>query len=210
MRPHGNGRQRVKRGRFIALEGLDGAGTTTQAQALAEALRVKGLTVLVTREPSTLPIGAMIRQALAGTLPLPPASMALLFAADRLDHVAREIEPALAQGHWVISDRYVISSLAYQGAQLPMAWVEVINRYALACDLTLFVDVDPEVGKARRAARGGPEELYDGDAMQRATRQRYHEAIALPVHVGRVKVIDGGAPIADVTKALLAALEPLL
>lgn len=200
----------MKTGRFIALEGLDGAGTTTQASALAQVLRRRGVEVLVTREPSGLPIGAMIRQALSGTLSLPPASMALLFAADRLHHLAQDIEPALAKGSWVISDRYVVSSLAYQGAQLPMGWVDTLNRYATACDLTLFVDVDPQVAKARRTARGGPAELYDDDAMQEATRARYLEAVQLPAHASKVVRVDGNAPVEEVTAALVKALEPLL
>src|SRR4051812_35922446 len=99
-------------GRLIALEGVDGAGTTTQAQRLAVLL---GARAHVTREPSGGPLGQLLRQLLSGAhADLDPAAVALLFAADRLDHLSREVEPALARGQHVITDRYLLSSLAYQ------------------------------------------------------------------------------------------------
>src|SRR5579864_7294663 len=115
-------RARAKRGLFIVLEGLDGAGTTTQLVRLAERLRRAGERVVATAEPTDGPIGALIRQALRRRLvhrdgrALTDESLALLFAADRVDHVAGEIEPALARGQHVLCDRYVLSSLAYQGS----------------------------------------------------------------------------------------------
>ena len=122
------------RGRFIVLEGLDGAGTTTQAERIARALRERGSKVVVTRQPSDGPIGTQLRHALTGRLSLPNGrgpltedTLALLFAADRLDHLAAIVEPALARGEIVLCDRYVLSSLAYQGSALPMAWVESIR-----------------------------------------------------------------------------------
>jgi dTMP kinase len=113
------------RGLFVVLEGLDGAGTTTQCTALAERLRQAGPEVLTTREPSDGPIGTQIRQALAGRLSLPDRlapltapTLALLFAADRVDHAAAEVEPALARGAVVLCDRDLLGSLAYQTADL--------------------------------------------------------------------------------------------
>src|SRR5215471_10435629 len=108
------------RGRFVVLEGIDGSGTTTQVAKLAERLRGLGVLVRHTREPSDGPIGTMVRQVLTGRIVIPGgrapgwATMALLFAADRMDHVESEIEPFLAQGGIVVSDRYDASSLAYQ------------------------------------------------------------------------------------------------
>src|SRR5437667_268896 len=110
-------------GRFIVLEGIDGAGTTTQADAIAAALRKKGRQVFVTREPSDLAIGKQIRAALVGKAAFPSDALALLFAADRLDHLEREVQPALRAGTDVICDRYVLSSMAYQGSMLPADWV---------------------------------------------------------------------------------------
>src|SRR4051794_39709628 len=110
-------------GRFIVIEGLDGAGTTTQTERLATRLREEGHRVLTTREPSDGPVGMLLRQALTGRLTLPGAhapladeTLALLFAADRTDHLASRVEPALGRGEVVLCDRYVLSSLAYQGA----------------------------------------------------------------------------------------------
>ena len=102
------------RGTHIVLEGIDGAGTTTQRGCLAEALIERGYDVHQTAEPSSLPVGKLIRQALQKEIAWEPTQMALAFALDRLDHVQQEIEPAMAEGKIVLSDRYVISSLVYQ------------------------------------------------------------------------------------------------
>ena len=201
------------RGRFVVIEGLDGAGTTTQSAAIAAALRAKGRTVVTTREPSDGPIGKLIRQALTGHLtlaarrPLTPETLALLFAADRVDHVAREVEPALASGAVVLSDRYLLSSLAYQGSQLPIDWVAEVNGRARMPDLTLFLEIDPEVGAQRRAVRGGKRELYETRAIQRRTAKQYLNAIALRRKAGeKIVVIDGGQSVAEVTSAALKAI----
>jgi dTMP kinase len=118
----------------VVLEGLDGAGTTTQGRLLADALRADGRTVHLTAEPSGGPIGVLVRQVLKRRIvgrdgaPFDPAALALLFAADRLDHAAVEIAPKLAAGVDVVSDRFTLSSLAYQGLDLgDMDWVEAVN-----------------------------------------------------------------------------------
>ncbi len=193
--------------RFVVIEGLDGAGTTTQSAAIARALRAKGREVLTTREPSDGPIGKMIRQALTHALQMTPQTLALMFAADRVDHVAREIEPALKRGAVVLSDRYLLSSLAYQGSQLPIGWVAAINSEARMPDLTLFLEIDPDVAAKRRTVRGGKRELYETKAIQKRTAKQYLAAIALRRKAGeKIVVIDGGAPMADVTAAALKAL----
>ncbi len=207
----------MTRGRFIVLEGLDGAGTTTQAQAIARLFRAEGREVVVTAEPSAGPIGTLIRQTLTGRLglpgqggPLTPKTLALLFAADRVDHLASEIEPALARGALVLSDRYLLSSLAYQGAQVGMAWVAELNRAARRPDLTLFVTVDVRTAAQRRGARGGREELYESDAVQRRTAAQYAKAIALRRKAGeRLVSLDGTQPIDEVTRAAVAEIRKL-
>ncbi len=205
------------KGCFIVLEGLDGAGTTTQCSAIARALRENGREVVTTREPSDGPIGTLIRQALTGRLvlpnsrPLTPDTLALLFAADRVDHLAAEVQPALERGAIVLSDRYLLSSLAYQGSQLPLAWVAEVNARAITPHLTLFLEIDPATAAKRRAARGGREELYEAEAAQRRIAKNYHAAIAVRRKAGEALVsIDGGTPVASVTAACLAALQPLL
>ena len=203
---------------FVVIEGLDGAGTTTQCVAIARELRAQGRQVVTTREPSDGPIGKMIRQALTGQLglsakkkPLTPETLALMFAADRVDHVAREIEPALANGAVVLSDRYLLSSLAYQGAQVPIDWVAEINVRARVPDLTLFLEIDPEMGAQRRAVRGGKRELYETRAIQRRTARQYLAAIALRRKAGeKIVILDGGASVAEVTAASMSALQKRL
>ena len=144
-------------GRFVVLEGIDGAGTTTQMGKLASRLRAVGNKVVrATREPSDGPIGMMVRQILTGRIVAPGgapgwATMALLFAADRMDHVESEIEPILAEGGIVISDRYDASSLAYQsvssgrGGEQAVDWIRQLNRHALRPDLTIVLDVSAEL-----------------------------------------------------------------
>ncbi|WNG16836.1 dTMP kinase [Cystobacter fuscus] len=204
-----------RRGLLIVLEGLDGAGTTTQVERLAAALKAEGHSVLTTREPSDGPVGVLIRQALTGRVvlpgagPLAPETLALLYAADRTDHLRARVLPALEAGQVVLSDRSVLSSLAYQGASLPMEWVEAINSHAIPADLTLFVQVSIEVAARRRAARGGPEELFDAEEKQRRISQQYEAAIALRGAREHVVRIDGDATVEAVTAACLARVREL-
>lgn len=167
-------------GLFIVLEGVDGAGTTTHTKALADALRARGLPVHTTREPSDGPIGVQIRQILTGRLvvpgitgPRPPSwsTMALLFAADRMDHVESSITPNLMDGVTVISDRYYHSSVAYQsitggGEAETVSWVKEINRHARRPDLTIVLDVPDEVAERRRISRSAGRELFDDPELQ--------------------------------------------
>src|SRR5436309_1713570 len=158
-------------GRFIVFEGLDGAGTTTQAKMLAERLQGRGRTVYVAHQPSEGPVGLLIRQILAGRAATPQADgklgvvdergMALLFAADRLDHLASQIEPRLARGEDVVLDRYVLSSLAYQGATVSHEFIQAANRYARKPDLTLFLYVPAPVALERVRKRGAKLERYE-------------------------------------------------
>ena len=172
--------------RFVVLEGIDGAGTTTQTARLAARLRGTGAVVHETREPTDGAIGALLRRILTGEVAQAEASdvvraaqLGLLFAADRLEHVGREILPALADGAWVISDRYDHSSVAYQSVAsegaVDVAWLRGLNRFARRPDLTIVLDVAPDVARARRLARGGARELFDDDALQRKLATFYAE-----------------------------------
>lgn len=167
-------------GNFIVIEGVDGAGTTTHTQLLATTLRARGLPVCTTREPSDGPIGMMIRQMLSGRIvvpgmrgPRPPSwgTMALLFAADRLDHIEAEIAPNLLDGVTVLCDRYEHSSVAYQslsagGGDDVLAWVHAINKHAQRPDLTIVLDAPADVTRTRRHARVGHDALYEEDELQ--------------------------------------------
>lgn len=203
------------RGRFIVLEGLDGAGTTTQAERLGAWLRSRGRRVHVTAEPTSGPIGGLIRQALSkrfvghGGEELDPRALALLFAADRLDHYASDIAPKLAQGIDVVCDRYVLSSIAYQGVQNDRAWVEVLNAQAPPPDLTLFLAVSPRVALRRRHAVSVNREIYEVDRFQRLVAKNYHAAVARLGRRHRVVSLDGERPIDDVTAAVISAVGKL-
>ncbi|MFQ5759270.1 MAG: dTMP kinase, partial [Candidatus Bathyarchaeia archaeon] len=136
-----------KRGAFICIEGLDASGKTTHAHRLVEDLRRKGFDAIYTTEPSPGEIGEFIRTyVLQRKKRVPSVVEALLFAVDRVDHVETEIKPALQRGKIVVCDRYMYSSLAYQGAAgLDLNWIREINKNALTPDLAIYIDVPPEV-----------------------------------------------------------------
>src|SRR5882724_884915 len=160
-------------GLFVVVEGIDGCGSTTHAKLLAKAIKSRGPEVVLTCEPSTGPIGSLIRQVLQRRLFVPDATgprsfawstMALLFAADRVDHLDSTVVPALREGAIVLSDRYDLSSLAYQSVTAPsgdkvVPWIRELNAAALRPDLTVVIDVPVEVAAERRASRGGIEEM---------------------------------------------------
>ncbi len=174
-------------GLFIVLEGVDGAGTTTHTGLLARALRKKGLPIHTTREPSDGPVGVLIRQILTGRVVVPgitgnrPSSwstMALLFAADRLDHLEATIHPNLMDGVTVVSDRYDYSSVAYQsitggGEPETVRWVREINRHARRPDLTIVLDVDPNEAARRRKDRSVGREIFDDLELQQQLADFY-------------------------------------
>lgn len=212
----------IPRGVFLVFEGIDGSGTTTQAATIAARLRALGRRVHVTREPSGGPVGSLIRLALTHRLPLPKdrraEQLALLFAADRLDHVASEIDPRAAAGEVVISDRYDLSSLAYQsstaapedsGSPSMIAWIRECNRFARRPDATIVLDVSPDVAAARRLSRGGDQELFDDAELQRRLAAAYLRAEEL-VPGDRVIHVDGDRDAASVTEAIYAAITPLV
>jgi dTMP kinase len=196
-------------GKLIALEGIDGSGTTTQSARLAEALRSAGYPVHLTREPSDGPLGHTLREILRGAHDsVDPGAVALLFAADRLDHLQREILPAIVAGTHVVTDRYVTSSLAYQSLTVDRAWVVELNRRHRPADLTVLLDLPHDVAKTRRASRGGAEELFDADAVQRQLVEAYRRELAA---LGEKGVrIDGSAKVVEVSRELEKVVKSCL
>lgn len=199
--------------RLIVLEGLDGAGTTTQSRRLAEHLRAAGRAVHATREPSDGPIGRLIRELLTGhhairDQAISQSTFGLLFAADRLDHLQREVEPQLAAGAIVISDRWYHSSLAYQGTGADRDWIATLNARARRPDLTIFLQVRPEIAAQRRVAAGRVQELFEDMRMQQEVEAGYHATIAELTALGeRIESIDGELPADAVFQAILRLVE---
>lgn len=205
------------RGKFVVLEGIDGSGTTTQGNLLTSSLEREGVRAIFTHEPSRGPFGQQLRQLLSGEADDPSRGwdcMALLFAADRLDHVAREIEPALASGVTVVCDRYDLSSLAYQSATSPageaaLPWLRALNARAPRPDLTLVLDIEADVAERRRALRGGPAELYERRDLQRRLAGIYAVAESL-LPGDRIAHVAAGGSVDDVQRALRAEVARAL
>jgi dTMP kinase len=198
----------VQSGRFIVLEGIDASGTTTQCKALAEALRERGHQVIETFEPSRGQIGKQIREWLSVSADAPGArALALLFAADRIDHLNREVLPALEAGKTVICDRYLWSSFAYQGLDCDLSWVRQINSQARIPDLALWLEIPVDVALARcqaRLAEGeAVAERFDGEALQRRLHDAYARFAQNPDD--ELCAIDANAEVDTVTAALLDA-----
>ncbi len=196
-------------GFLLALEGIDGSGTTTQAVRLVAHLERRGRPAHRTAEPSRGPIGSLIRGALGDARSLGDEPLALLFAADRLDHLEREIGPALDEGRVVVTDRYLLSSLAYQGSYLPLDFVLAVNGRARRPDASILLRVSAETAGRRRAARGGDRERFDDFARQRAIADAYDRAFALE-GVGPTYVIDAEPPVEDVGDALERLVDRLI
>lgn len=203
---------------FIVIEGIDGAGTTTQTQRLVAALRARNIPAVGTREPTDGPVGMLLRQVLRGRMvspsggPLSWQELGLLFAADRLDHAAAELGPRRAAGTWLVCDRYDYSSVAYQsasaGSPQVIAWLREINRHAPRPDLTLVIDVSPDVARARRLARAGSREIFDDDPFQ-AQLAAFYRDIDDHFPEDRIVHVDGDRDADSVFAELLPLVVAL-
>jgi dTMP kinase len=194
-----------KRGVFICIEGLDASGKTTHAHRLVRNLQERGFDAVYTTEPSPGEIGRFIRKyVLQRKRRVPSVVEALLFAVDRVDHIERKIKPALEEGKIVVSDRYVYSSLAYQGAAgLDLEWIEEINRLALPPDLAIFIDVPPEVVVKRIRRKKSVMERLD---TQRKVREVYMKF----VENGKLVPVDGNRRKDEVEKDILTVVLDFL
>lgn len=196
------------RGRFIVLEGLDGAGTTTQAVLLSAALRARDLRVCETAEPSTGPLGQVLRAHNRREITLDPETAALTFTADRSDHLTRLVRPALARGEWVVCDRYLLSTLAYQGADgVDRSLVLHASAGFEIPDLTVFLDVPPSVLERRLASRGAAER-YEAPALAERLRASYVESMEMLRADGHlIDVVNGTEDPQMVLESVLTRLD---
>ncbi|MBE6481530.1 MAG: dTMP kinase [Actinomyces ruminicola] len=205
---------RAYRGLFISFEGGDGVGKTTQIEQLCSLLDEARIACRRTREPGGTELGSQIRKLLLHGGQVSPRAEALLYAADRAHHVATVVRPALARGEVVLTDRYLDSSVAYQGAARALGPQEVrdLSLWAtdgLLPDLTILLDADPAVGSARAGARGRRDRLErEPDAFHVALREEF--LVLASREPERIKIVDADRPVEEVAAEVAGLVEPLL
>lgn len=208
--------QENTRGRFFALEGIDGSGKSTQLKLLAQRLQRHGLPCHRTKEPTDAPIGALIRQILSGQWQADPRAVAALFAADRIEHLVHPTDglcDILAHGTHVITDRYYFSSYAYHSVDLDMDWViqtNAISAELLRPNLTLFFDLPIPVALHRIRTNRPSLELYETEERLRAVRAKYFEAFEKLHTIESVCIIDANGTEAEVSERVWRAVAPFL
>lgn len=197
-------------GLFVAFEGGEGAGKSTQVRLLAEALTTQGHDVVTTYEPGDTPVGARLREILLGhdTGVLDPHTEALLYAADRAEHVAAVVRPAMARGAVCVTDRYIDSSIAYQGAGRTLDPVDIqrVSEWAtqgLWPDLTVLLDIDPSIGLTRFSA---PADRLEAEPLAFHQRVREHFLTLSRRSPDRYLVVDATAAVNDVSASVRNAV----
>lgn len=204
-------------GLFITFEGGDGAGKSTQAEKLTATLQAAGRTVVRTREPGGTPVGEKLRSLVLehGNGEIDARTEALIFAASRAAHVAQVIRPAVDRGDVVVCDRFIDSSVAYQGSGRSLGTEDVrqLNVWAtegFSPDLTVLLDVDPEQGRQRRTANQAAEDRLESepDAFHLRIRRTFLEQARNDP--ARYLVLDAGRPVDELAAAILARVQELL
>ena len=197
-----------QRKRFLVVEGIDGAGTTTQCHRLAARLRAEGRSVWLTSEPTIGPIGRIIRRVLSGEIVVSPQTIAHLFAADRSDHLSSPggIIDHLERGEYVVCDRYKYSSFAYQGVHADIELVEELNHRFDDPEVVIFIDLPVSVGEARVATRAS-REIYERTEFQEQVRSRYLDVLGKASETVRIVMLDGTGTEAAIAEKVWATLE---
>ncbi len=187
----------MTRGRFITLEGIEGAGKSSLQRHLAEALATQGRVICATREPGGTPLAEEIRTLALGRRQddMPPTTELLLMFAARAAHVVQRIEPALARGEWVLCDRFTDATRAYQGAGrgISAATIDELAEIAhpgLIPDLTLLLDLPPEIGLARARQRHGAGDRFEDEALEFFARVRAEYLVLARREPGRFRILD--------------------
>ena len=207
----------MSKGLFIVFEGIDGAGKSTQARLLAEALEREGKQVYITAEPTPLPSGRALREVLGGKVKKTPCEIALMFAEDRVAHNKDGeigIEKLLADGVCIICDRYYYSSLAYQGSQCDYEWVRSLNTRCPEIrhpDLCFFLDLPPtESMKRIMSANRDGTEIYETEEILAKVRDTFMKVLDDMKKEDRIAVIDASRDIDTIAADILAAVRSVL
>lgn len=192
-------------GFFIAFEGIDGAGSSTQVDRIANILRKQGLRVIKTKEPTNNVIGGLIRGTLTGDLKLPPDSLQLLFSADRAHHLAREIIPALKNKYVVLTDRYFFSTIAYGALDLDSKWLLEMNKYFPLPDLVFVLNLPAKVSIERIKISRHEVELFEKEDKLRQVAKNY---LTLARQYSKVThVIDAGMDKSEVSEKVFEIIK---
>ena len=204
----------MSRGKFITLEGMDGAGKTTHLEWLREKLAARGMVLTITREPGGTPLGEALRKLLLDNHdPRHPDTEALLMFAARREHIAQVIEPALAAGNCVLCDRFTDATYAYQAGGSGMGWERVaeLERWvqgALQPDLTLYFDLDPAIGRARTRQVREPDRFErEKQAFYERVRAAYLRRAA--EHPRRIRIIDASRTISEIQLELESVITSI-
>lgn len=202
---------------FVTFEGVEGAGKSTHVRLLAERLRAAGRTVVETREPGGTPAGAAIRRLILGdgAVPLEPLAELHLYCADRAQHVASVIRPALAAGHVVLCDRFSDSTIAYQGHArgLDLSTVRTLDALArdgIAPDLTLLLDCPPDEGLRRAQARNNGTDRFESAPLAFHERVRAAFLTLAAEEPARFRIVDVTRPKAEVADVVAREVEQRL
>lgn len=202
----------MARGKLISFEGVDGSGLSTQASLLEKWLVSREHEVFLTKEPSEGPSGAILRLMLAKKLERPNVpTMALLFAADRMDHISQDIEPYLNRGIHVITDRYYLSTYAYQSLGTPLEWLRELNKFCLRPDITCWINVDPLVARKRAEGTRFSRQLTEEPEELIQVYQKYQKLVDILRREGEnIVEINGVQPVGAVTRDIQKEVRRLI
>lgn len=202
-----------KKGKFIAFEGIDGSGKSTQIKLLGDRLREKQIHYYMTMEPTDSPIGSLIRQVLVGRVKTDNKVIAALFVADRLDHLLNEVNGIAAkieEGTTVLCDRYYFSSYAYNSVDMPMDWVIAANepsREILKPTVTVFIDISPDVAMERITKNRFHQELFEKKSRLTKVKERYEEAFERMKDTENIVVVDGNKSVEEISDDIWEKLK---
>ena len=204
------------KGSFIAFEGIDGSGKSTQVKMLTEKMKEEGIYCYTTMEPTDSPIGSLIHQIMTGRIKADNKVIAALFAADRLDHLLNDINGIVSkinEGITVISDRYYFSSYAYHSVDMPMDWVIKANEQSsviLKPTVNIFIDVNPDTAIERIAKNRFHQELFEKKSRLVKVREKYLEAFVKLKESERVIIVDGNRSKQEIADDIWDKIKPYL